>query len=120
MTQEIANREQAEEWNGQEGAHWVDHQDRYDAMMQRLTPHLLGAPDVAAADRVLDVGCGCGQTTHRAAHAAVRGSALGVDLSAPMLEQASGALLEDVDEATAGRALDAVREALTSYETPDG
>jgi SAM-dependent methyltransferase len=37
---------------------------------------------------VLDVGCGTGQSTREAARAAVTGSAVGVDLSAPMLERA--------------------------------
>jgi SAM-dependent methyltransferase len=37
---------------------------------------------------VLDVGCGAGQTTRHAARAAVDGTALGVDVSAPMLERA--------------------------------
>jgi hypothetical protein len=39
-------------------------------------------------DRVLDIGCGTGQTTRDAAHLAVAGSALGVDLSARMIERA--------------------------------
>ena len=40
------------------------------------------------ADHVLDVGCGTGQTTREAAHAAFDGSAVGVDVSATMLERA--------------------------------
>jgi SAM-dependent methyltransferase len=40
------------------------------------------------ADRVLDVGCGNGQTTRDAARAASAGSALGVDLSSAMLTRA--------------------------------
>jgi SAM-dependent methyltransferase len=37
---------------------------------------------------VLDIGCGTGQSTREAARAAVAGSAVGVDLSARMLERA--------------------------------
>ena len=37
---------------------------------------------------VLDIGCGTGQSTREAARAAGTGSALGVDVSAPMLERA--------------------------------
>jgi SAM-dependent methyltransferase len=37
---------------------------------------------------VLDIGCGTGLSTREAARAAVTGSALGVDVSAPMLERA--------------------------------
>ena len=40
------------------------------------------------ADHVLDVGCGTGQTTREAAHAAFDGSAVGVDVSVAMLEHA--------------------------------
>ena len=40
------------------------------------------------SDRVLDIGCGTGQTTRDAARAAAGGSALGVDLSSRMLDYA--------------------------------
>ena len=49
---------------------------------------LLAAAAITDTDRVLDIGCGTGQTTRDAARAATRGSALGVDLSAGMLEHA--------------------------------
>ncbi len=41
-----------------------------------------------SGDRVLDVGCGTGQTTRDAARAAAPGAVLGVDLSAEMLKRA--------------------------------
>jgi SAM-dependent methyltransferase len=62
--------------------------DFYDAELRLHNAHLRAAADVQPHDRVLDVGCGTGQTTREAARAAVYGSALGVDLSAPMLERA--------------------------------
>jgi SAM-dependent methyltransferase len=88
MTDHIVNVEQAEEWDGREGDHWVQHADRYDALSQRITPHLMEAAAVGAGDRVLDVGCGCGLTTRTAARAASAGSVLGVDLSPAMLQEA--------------------------------
>lgn len=88
MSDHVVNVEQAQEWDGQEGDHWVQHADRYDALSQRITPHLMEAAAVGAADRVLDVGCGCGLTTRIAARAATAGSALGMDLSAAMLDEA--------------------------------
>ncbi len=88
MTDHVVNVEQAEEWDGREGDHWVKHADRYDALSQRITPHLMEAAAVGAADRVLDVGCGCGLTTRSAARAASGGSVLGIDLSAAMLQEA--------------------------------
>jgi SAM-dependent methyltransferase len=60
----------------------------YDAELRRHNEHLRAAARVGAHDRVLDIGCGTGQTTREAARAAVAGSAVGVDVSAPMLERA--------------------------------
>ncbi|GAB3959118.1 methyltransferase domain-containing protein [Actinoallomurus acanthiterrae] len=84
----MANSEQIEAWNSDTGRHWAEHQDRYDAMMSRLTDRLIADAAISAADNVLDVGCGCGQTTRIAARRASGGTALGVDLSRPMLERA--------------------------------
>jgi ubiquinone/menaquinone biosynthesis C-methylase UbiE len=75
----------------------ADHQQRqaramaldfYDAELRRHNEHFRIAADVQRADHVLDVGCGAGQSTRQAARAAVDGTALGVDVSAPMLERA--------------------------------
>ena len=43
---------------------------------------------VSAGERVLDIGCGCGESTREAARAAKPGNALGVDLSVAMLKRA--------------------------------
>ena len=43
---------------------------------------------IRADDRVLDIGCGTGRTTRDAARSAGKGSALGVDISASMIERA--------------------------------
>jgi SAM-dependent methyltransferase len=84
----IANAEQARLWDGTEGDHWVAHQARYDAITGAFTERLLGAAALADGDRVLDIGCGCGQTTRLAARQTTSGLALGIDLSAVMLERA--------------------------------
>ncbi|MCM2423971.1 class I SAM-dependent methyltransferase [Streptomyces sp. RKAG293] len=60
----------------------------YDAELRLHNEHLRAAARVGSGDRVLDIGCGTGRTTREAARAAVTGSALGVDVSAPMLERA--------------------------------
>ncbi len=60
----------------------------YDAELRRHTAILHRACDVRPPDHVLDIGCGAGQTTRQAARAAVAGSALGVDVSAPAVERA--------------------------------
>jgi SAM-dependent methyltransferase len=60
----------------------------YDAELQRHNEVLRRAVDVQVRDRVLDIGCGTGQTTRQAARTARAGSALGVDVSAPAIERA--------------------------------
>jgi SAM-dependent methyltransferase len=85
---DVVNVDQAEEWDGREGDHWTQHADRYDALSQGITPHLMQAAAIGATDRVLDVGCGCGLTSRIAARAASSGSVLGMDLSAAMLREA--------------------------------
>jgi SAM-dependent methyltransferase len=60
----------------------------YDAELRLHNEHFRAAARVGSGDHVLDVGCGTGQSTREAARAAVAGSAVGVDLSAPMLERA--------------------------------
>jgi SAM-dependent methyltransferase len=84
----VVNTEQAEAWNGPEGAHWARHQDRWNAVNQGFNEPLLDAAGIAGAHRTLDLGCGSGQTTRLAALRAPRGSALGLDLSRPMLDGA--------------------------------
>jgi SAM-dependent methyltransferase len=60
----------------------------YDAELARYRPVLRRAWTVQPHDRVLDVGCGTGQTTREAARMAPAGRALGVDLSAPAIARA--------------------------------
>ena len=60
----------------------------YDAELRLHNEHFRAAARVGPRDHVLDIGCGTGQSTREAARAAVAGSAVGVDTSAPMLERA--------------------------------
>jgi SAM-dependent methyltransferase len=69
----------------------VDGNDRrvdYDAELRLHHEVFRRACDIRPADRVLDIGCGTGRTTRDAARSAGEGSALGVDLSASMIERA--------------------------------
>ncbi|MFD0885160.1 SAM-dependent methyltransferase, partial [Streptosporangium algeriense] len=59
----VVNVHQSEAWNGYEGSHWADHQDRYDAVNAAFNEPLLAAAAVREGDTVLDVGCGNGQVT---------------------------------------------------------
>jgi ubiquinone/menaquinone biosynthesis C-methylase UbiE len=60
----------------------------YDAELRLHNELFRDGARVGPRDRVLDIGCGTGQSTREAARAAVSGSAVGVDVSAPMLERA--------------------------------
>lgn len=64
------------------------HADRMVDELRRLGPRLRAAVDVGSHDRVVDIGCGTGETTRDAARVAVGGSVLGVDVSAPILDRA--------------------------------
>ncbi|WP_344948015.1 class I SAM-dependent methyltransferase [Sphaerisporangium flaviroseum] len=67
-----------------------DHTDLfdYDAELRLHNELFRAAARVGSRDRVLDIGCGTGQSTREAARAAVGGCAVGVDPSARMLERA--------------------------------
>lgn len=60
----------------------------YDAELRLHTEVLRRAWAIVVTDRVLDIGCGTGQTTRDAGRAASEGSALGIDISAPMIARA--------------------------------
>jgi SAM-dependent methyltransferase len=84
----VVNVEQSDAWNGNEGLAWAAYQDHHDGALCRFNTVLARAAAIADDEHVLDIGCGCGQSTRDAARAASRGRALGLDLSAPMLERA--------------------------------
>jgi SAM-dependent methyltransferase len=67
--------------------HRVDRVD-YDVELQMHNAVLRRVYGIRPNDHVLDIGCGAGQTTRDAASFATDGSAVGVDVSAPMIERA--------------------------------
>jgi SAM-dependent methyltransferase len=83
-----SNAEQLRAWDGEEGAYWAERAEYFDRSVATYHEPLLAAAAITRSDRVLDVGCGTGQTTRDAARAAAHGSALGVDLSSRMLKYA--------------------------------
>lgn len=82
------NAAQAQAWDGDEGAYWADHDDRFDAALAAHQPRFQEVAAVGSADAVLDIGCGSGETTREAARAAPAGHALGIDLSARLVARA--------------------------------
>jgi SAM-dependent methyltransferase len=96
-----SNADQLRAWDGDEGAYWAEHADYFDRSVAAYHEKLMVTAAITDRDRVLDVGCGTGQTTRDAARAATSGSALGVDLSARMVELARRRAAEEgVDNAS--------------------
>ena len=97
-----ANEDQVAYWNAGAGETWAALQARMDAQLEPLGLRAQDALAPKAGERVLDIGCGSGQTTLALAQAvAPGGSALGLDISRPMLEVAKArAAAEAVTGAT--------------------
>ncbi|CAM3907414.1 class I SAM-dependent methyltransferase [Smaragdicoccus niigatensis] len=85
MSEEIVNTDMAKAWDGEEGDQWTQFADEYDNTNRSIWARFLATEPIGRADRVLDIGCGNGQSTRDAARRAPEGSALGVDLSTSML-----------------------------------
>lgn len=88
QTRVLANAEMAAAWDGEEGGSWARDWRSYDRSISRYQQVLDAAAAIARGERVLDIGCGNGESTRAAAKAASHGSVLGVDLSKAMLERA--------------------------------
>ncbi|HTO68779.1 MAG TPA: class I SAM-dependent methyltransferase [Myxococcota bacterium] len=83
------NAEQIEYWNQQAGPKWASQVEPLDRMLAPLGLAAIERAAPRAGERVIDVGCGNGQTSLQlAARVGPSGSVLGVDISVPMLAQA--------------------------------
>lgn len=83
-----ANDVRAQEWDGEDGRRFVEQRVRHERMRRRLTDRLLDAAAITTHESIVDIGCGCGETTLLAAKFATDGEVVGVDLSAIMLAEA--------------------------------
>ncbi len=83
------NQDQKEFWNGAGGSSWVSGQEEMDRFLSPFTEQLMKHAVPAAGEQVLDIGCGTGDTSLRAATAVgTSGHVHGVDISQPMLDLA--------------------------------
>jgi cyclopropane fatty-acyl-phospholipid synthase-like methyltransferase len=84
-----SNAAQIEYWNTTAGETWAQFQEALDRQVEPLG---LAAMDVlcpGAGEHIIDIGCGCGQTSLAlAARVRPTGSVVGIDISEPMLDVA--------------------------------
>ncbi len=81
-----ANADQINYWNASAGETWAALNERLDRTIEPLGRAAMEALAPAAGERLVDIGCGCGQTTLAlAGRVGDGGAVLGVDVSAPML-----------------------------------
>jgi len=84
------NLEQIQYWNETAGPKWVALQAMIDAQIEPIGAAAIERVAVAAGESVVDVGCGCGQSTLALGRrVGPAGSVLGVDISTPMLGRAA-------------------------------
>jgi SAM-dependent methyltransferase len=78
------------DWAGERAQAWASVADRLEAQIEPVSDLLFAAARPVAGERVLDVGCGRGSTTRRAAHAVgASGEVVGLDVAATLIEEAA-------------------------------
>jgi SAM-dependent methyltransferase len=83
------NADQIAEWNGVLGRTWAQMQGDVGAVVAPFGDAALNVAAPQSGERVLDIGCGCGDTTFAIARlVGDKGAVLGVDVSQPMLDVA--------------------------------
>ena len=89
---DVANHtenEQRARWNGPSGRAWVETQQVLDEIFKPFEDLLAGRVPAGSSNSVVDIGCGTGATTLAAARRlGATGTAVGVDISEPMIETA--------------------------------
>ncbi len=89
MSQKIANGEQFEFWNEGIGRKWVEEDDSMNERLSILTKELFLRSNITRNDKILDIGCGGGQTSFEASELVGKnGYVVGADISKILLDLA--------------------------------
>ncbi len=92
--EQAVNADQIAYWNDVAGVKWAANQLRLDRLMAPLGEALVAGARAQPGERVLDVGCGCGDIALRlAGQVGQTGQVTGVDVSQPMLAHAEARAL---------------------------
>ena len=84
-----ANAEQIRYWNEEAGPVWLAHREMLDAQIRPFGELAMDRAAVRSRERVIDVGCGFGETAlELARRVGADGEVLGIDISTAMLEEA--------------------------------
>lgn len=85
----VRNARQREEWNNATGKRWLKRHETVDRQIAPFGRQAMDRADIRAGQRVLDVGCGCAETTIELAHRiGDSGFVTGIDISLLLIETA--------------------------------
>lgn len=106
------NAEQIAFWDGPGGKVWTGRQETQDQVFTPISALLMDRAHVSTGERIIDIGCGCGDTTIALAQSAgPHGHVLGLDVSEQMLARAR-------ERAPKAAPLDFIRADATVYPFP--
>lgn len=85
----IPNTKQRDEWNKATGSRWLARHQLIDKYIAPFGRRAMDRAGIERGQRVLDIGCGAGQTTLEIGHrVGSAGMVVGIDISALLLETA--------------------------------
>src|SRR5215470_6604401 len=97
-TPAIANAMQRDKWNSETGNRWLERHALIDRQIAPFGHRAMDRASIQGGQRVLDVGCGCGETTiDLARRVGQSGSVLGVDISTQLVQAARAAAAQKSD-----------------------
>lgn len=101
-------------WEGDRVARWLSLAGGLERQLEPVTDLLLAAADLQSGERVLDVGCGHGPSTRRAASAiGPNGRVIGLDVSEDMIHAA-----EEIESSDQFAAIEWIAADVTGWTSP--